>query len=66
MFTIYSGSGGVGHIQEVIILVLIATVAVIFWRDMAKILLLVVMFLLIILAAFGVVFLIDGIYHVIE
>jgi hypothetical protein len=33
---------------------------------MVKILLIVVMFLLIILAAFGVVFLIDGIYHVIE
>jgi hypothetical protein len=66
MFTIHSGSAGMSHIQEVIILILVMTIAGIFWRDMLKILLIAAMFLLIILAACGVVFLIDGIYHVIE
>jgi hypothetical protein len=53
-----------GRIQAVV--VLIATVAVIFWRDVLKIVLMVVMLLLIILVAFGAVVIIDGMQHVIK
>ncbi len=64
MLALHSSSPGAGHIPAVI--VLIAIITVIFWRDVVKILLMVALLLFIILIAFGAVFLIDGIQHVIK
>jgi hypothetical protein len=64
MFALHGGATGTGHIQAVIILVSI--IAVIFWRDVLKILLMVAALLVIILVAFGAVVIIDGMQHVIN
>jgi hypothetical protein len=64
MLALHSSSPGAGHIQAVI--VLIAIITVIFWRDLVKILLMVALLLFIILIAFGAVVLIDGVQHVIK
>ena len=64
MLALHGGSPGPGHIQAVI--VLIAAVTVIFWREAVKILLIVALLLFVILIAFGAVVLIDGVQHVIK
>jgi hypothetical protein len=53
-----------GHIQAVIFL--IAVIAVIFWRDMIKVLLMVALLLFIVLIAFGAVALIDAMQYVVK
>jgi hypothetical protein len=58
MLALHGGSPGTGHIQAVIGLIAIFTV--IFWRDVAKIQ------LFVILVAFGAVVLIDGALNVIK
>ena len=64
MLALHGGSPGTEHIQAVI--VLIAVITVIFWREVAKILLMVALLLFVILIAFGAVVLIDGAQHVIK
>jgi hypothetical protein len=64
MFALHSGATGIGQIQAVIIS--IAIIAVIFWRDVLKILLMVTALVVIILIAFGAVVLIDVMQHVIK
>ncbi len=64
MLALHSSSPGTGHIQAVILL--IAIITAIFWRNVVKILLMVALLLFIILIAFGAVVLIVGIQHVIK
>ena len=64
MLALQSGAPGTGHIEAVI--VVIAILAVIFWRDVAKILLMVALLLFIIFIAFGAVAIIDVLQHVIK
>jgi hypothetical protein len=64
MLALPGGSPGTEHIQAVI--VLIAAITVIFWREAVKILLMVALLLFVILIAFGAVVLIDGVQHVIK
>jgi hypothetical protein len=59
-----SGAPGTGHIEAVI--VVIAILAMIFWRDVIKILLMVTLLLFIILIASGAVAIIDILQHVIK
>jgi hypothetical protein len=64
MLTLQSGAPGIGHIEAVI--VVIAILAMIFWRDVIKILLMVALLLFIILIASGAVAVIDVLQHVIK
>jgi hypothetical protein len=64
MFALHSGATGTGHIEAVI--VVIAALAMIFWRDVLKILLLVGLLLVIVLLASGAVAIIDVLQHVIR
>ena len=64
MLALQSGASGTGHIEAVI--VVIAIFAVIFWRDVAKILLMVALLLFIILIATGAAVIIDVLQHVIK
>ena len=64
MLALHGGFPETGHIEAVI--VLIAAITLIFWREAVKILLLVALLLFVILIAFGAVVLIDGIQHVIK
>ena len=64
MLALHGGSPGAGHIQAVIVLIVVFTV--IFWREAVKILLMVALLLFVILIAFGAVVLIDGVQHVIK
>ena len=64
MLALHGGSPGTEHIQAVI--VLIAVITVIFWREAVKILLMVALLLFVILIAFGAVALIDGLRYVIK
>ncbi len=64
MLALHGGSSGTGHIQAVV--VLIAAITMIFWRDVVKILLVVALLLFVIFIAFGAVVLIDGVQHVIK
>ena len=64
MLALHSGATGTGHIEAVI--VVIAVLAVIFWRDVLKILLIVGLLLFIILMASGAVVIIDVLQHVIR
>jgi hypothetical protein len=64
MLALQSGAPGIGHIEAVI--VVIAILAMIFWRDVIKILLMVTLLLFIILIASGAVAIIDGLQHVIK
>jgi len=64
MLALQSGAPGIGHIEAVI--VVIAILAMIFWRDVIKILLMVTLLLFIILIASGAVAIIDILQHVIK
>jgi hypothetical protein len=64
MLALQSGATGAGHVEAVI--VVIAVLAVIFWRDVAKILLMVGLLLFIILIASGAVVVIDVMQHVMK
>ena len=64
MLALQSGAPGTGHIEAVI--VVIAILAMIFWRDVIKILLMVALLLFIILIASGAVAVIDVLQHVIK
>ena len=64
MLALQSGAPGIGHIEAVI--VVIAILALIFWRDVIKILLMVALLLFIILIASGAVAVIDVLQHVIK
>ena len=64
MLALQSGAPGIGHIEAVI--VVIAILAMIFWRDVIKILLMVTLLLFIILIASGAVAIIDIMQHVIK
>jgi ABC-type polysaccharide/polyol phosphate export permease len=64
MLALQSGATGMGHIEAVI--VVIAVFAVIFWRDVIKILLMVALLLVIILIASGAVIVIDVLQHVVR
>jgi hypothetical protein len=64
MLALQSGAPGIGHIEAVIIL--IAILAMIFWRDVIKILLMVALLLFIIFIASGAVVVIDVLQHVIR
>lgn len=64
MLALHSGATGTGHIEAVI--VVIAVLAMIFWRDLLKILLMVGLLLFIILMASGAVAIIDVLQHVIR
>jgi hypothetical protein len=62
MLALHSSSAGIGH--EKALIVLFAIIAVIFWRDMIKIAVMIGALLLIILVSFGVVVLLDLLQHV--
>jgi hypothetical protein len=62
MLALQGGATGTGHIEAVI--VVIAILAAIFWRDLVKILLMVALLLFIILMASGAVAIIDIFLHV--
>lgn len=62
MLALHTSSAGIGHEQALI--VLFAIIAVIFWRDMIKIAVMIGALLLIILVSFGAVVLIDLLQHV--
>ena len=64
MLALHSGATGTGHIEAVI--VVISVLAMIFWRDVLKILLMVGLLLFIILMASGAVVIIDVLQHVIR
>ena len=64
MLALQSGAPGTGHIEAVI--VVIAIFAMIFWRDVVKILLMVALLLFIILIASGVVAVIDVLQHLVK
>ncbi len=64
MLALQSGAPGIGHIEAII--VVIAILAMIFWRDIIKILLMVALLLFIILIASGAVAVIDILQHVIK
>ena len=64
MLALQSGAPGIGHIEAVI--VLIAILAMIFWRDVIKILLMVALLLFIIFITSGAVIVIDVLQHVIR
>ena len=64
MLALHSGATGTGHIEAVI--VVIAVFAMIFWRDVVKILLMVALLLFIILMASGAVVIIDVLQHVVR
>ena len=64
LLALQSGAPGIGHIEAVI--VVIAILAVIFWREAAKILLMVALLLFIIFIATGAVAVIDVLQHVIK
>jgi hypothetical protein len=64
MLALQSSAPGIGHIEAVI--VVIAILAMIFWRDVIKILLMVTLLLFIILIASGAVAIIDILQHVIK
>jgi hypothetical protein len=64
MLALHSGATGMGHIEAVI--VVIAAFAMIFWRDVLKILLMVGLLLFIILMASGAVVIIDVLQQVIR
>ena len=64
MLALQSGAPGIGHIEAVI--VVIAILAMIFWRDVIKILLIVALLLFIIFIASGAVVVIDVLQHVIR
>jgi len=64
MLALQSGASGTGHIEAVIVVIAIFTV--IFWRDVAKILLMVALLLFIILIATGAVVNIDVLQYVIK
>ena len=62
MLALQGGATGMGHIEAVI--VVIAILAAIFWRDLVKILLMVALLLFIVLMASGAVAIIDIFLHV--
>jgi hypothetical protein len=62
MLALQSSSAGIGHEQALI--VLFAIIAMIFWRDMIKIAVMIGALLLIILVSFGAVVLLDLLQHV--
>jgi hypothetical protein len=64
MLALHSGATGSGHIEAVI--VVIAALAMIFWRDVLKILLMVGLLLVIVLMASGTVAIVDVLQHVIR
>ena len=64
MLALHSGATGTGHIEAVI--VVISVLAMIFWRDVLKILLMVGLLLFIILLASGAVVIIDVLQHVVR
>lgn len=64
MLALHSGATGTGNIEAVI--VVISVLAMIFWRDVLKILLMVGLLLFIILMASGAVVIIDVLQHVIR
>jgi ABC-type polysaccharide/polyol phosphate export permease len=64
MLALHSGATGIGHIEAVIVVIAIFTV--IFWRDVAKILLMVALLLIIVVMATGVVAVIDVVQHVVR
>jgi hypothetical protein len=64
MLALQSGAPGIGHIEAII--VVIAILAMIFWRDVIKILLMVALLLFIILVTSGAVAVIDVLQHVIR
>ena len=64
MLALQSGAPGTGHIEAVI--VVIAIFAVIFWRNVVKILLMVALLLFLVLIASGAVAVIDALQHVIR
>jgi hypothetical protein len=64
MLALQSGASGIGHIEAVI--VVIAILSVIFWREVAKILLMVALLLFIIFIASGAVAVIDVLQHTIR
>ena len=64
MLALHSGATGTGHIEAVI--VMIAVLAMIFWRDVLKILLMVGLLLVIVLVASGTVAIIDVLQHVVR
>ena len=64
MLALHSGATGTGQIEAVI--VVISVLAMIFWRDVLKILLMVGLLLFIILLASGAVVIIDVLQHVVR
>ena len=64
MLALHSGATGTGHIEAVIVMIVIFIA--IFWRDVIKILFMVALLLFIILMATGVVVIIDVLQHVMK
>ena len=64
MLALQSGATGAGHVEAVI--VVIAVLAVIFWRDVVKILLMAGLLLSIVFITSGAVVIIDVLQHVIK
>ena len=64
MLALHSGATGTGHIEAVIVMIVIFIA--IFWRDVIKILFMVALLLFIILMATGAVVIIDVLQHVMK
>lgn len=64
MLALQSGATGTGHIEAVIVMIVIFIA--IFWRDVIKILFMVALLLFIILMATGAVVIIDVLQHVMK
>ena len=64
MLALHSGATGTGHIEAVIVVIAILTA--IFWREVVKILLIAGLLLFIILVASGAVAILDVLLHVIK
>jgi hypothetical protein len=63
MLALHSGAPGIGHVEAIIVVIAILTA--IFWREVVKILLMVALLLFIILMASGAVAILDVLQHVI-
>lgn len=64
MLALHSGATGTGHIEAVIVVIVIFIA--IFWREAVKILLMVALLLFVILMATGAVAIIDVLLHAIK
>jgi hypothetical protein len=64
MLALHSGATGIGHVEAIVVVIAILTA--IFWREMVKILLMVALLLFIIFVTSGAVATLDVLLHVIK